>query len=321
MSTNPFKAFIPFIITGTAIRNPPIDGEAENHVSRDPDSAQWRTVGLVPPLPGDPALYADLQGTGTLMAVQFNERILPGKVRDEQVAKKVAKIERLEGRKIGKKEYASIRDEVEFELLPKAFIRRSVVQVFFRKNVMMVCTSSEKRAVDAVACLSALFGLPELYAYRMEAKSAVAPILTLMAKEPDFEAMNWFQLGTSAVLKGGDKQTVRIKDISIEAGKVQSLIEDGDYRVVELGLDYWKDGAPSDPEENDADLSFVVNEHLAFKRIDLVNIKPTGESAADLFTLALICCKTFYALLDEVVEACGGAAPRPPLASDDDGEL
>lgn len=320
MSTNPFKAFIPFIVTGTAIRNTPLDGDAAEHASKDPSSGQWRTMGLVPPLKGETAFHVDLEGAGTVMAVQFNERILPGKVRDEQVAKSVAKIERLEGRKVSKKEYATIREEVEFEMLPKAFIRRTVVPVLFRRNIMLVCTSSEKRALDVVAVMSAVFGLRELYPFRVETRNNVRATLTVMAKEPDFENMAFFELGTAAVLKGGDKQTVRIKDISIDAGKVQSLIEGGEYQVTELGLAYWRDGTPVDTEKSPPDLTFTVNEHLAFKRIDLGNIKATADKD-DAFALALICVKTFNLLLDEACEACGGAVPRPPLDDDDAEEL
>lgn len=320
MSTNPFKAFIPFIVTMGEEQMEDLASRTDLPFSKDPDSGQWRTMGLVPPIKGEDGVV-DLEGAGSLMAVQFNERILPGKVRDEQVAKAILKIEKLEGRKVSKKEYATIREEVEFEMLPKAFIRRTVVPVLFRKNLMLVCTSSEKRALDVVAVMSATFGLQELYPWRMTARNDVRGTLTAMAKSDDMDLMACFELGTSAVLKGTtDKQTVRIKDISIEAGKVQSLIEGGEYRVTELGLAYWRDGTPSDPEENPPDLTFSVNEHLNFKRLDLGNIN-ASEDKKDMYALAVICVKTFHLLLDEFVEACGGAAPRPPLASDDDGEL
>lgn len=317
MSTNPFKSFIPFIVTGDATRNPLLEGDADEHASVDPSAGQWRTVGLVPPLKGEIALHVDLEGAASLMCVQFNERILPGKVRDEQVAKKVKKIEDLEGRKVSKKEYATIRDEVEFEMLPKAFIRRTQVPVIFRRDRMLVCTSSEKKATDAVACLSALFGIDALYPWRMAAKQSVSATLTAMARSDD--GSNYFEAGTAAVLKGEDKQTVRIKDISVDADKVQALIEDGDYRVVELGLNYFKNGVPGD-SSTAADLSIIVNEHLAFKRIDLVNIKAT-DYKEDMFALALICAKTFTGMLTYFLEACGGAEERPAREGNDEDEL
>ena len=87
MSINPYKAFVPFLVTpckpATAI---------EDYEVTDPTAGDWRRVGLCEPMKGE-GFIVDLQGAGKLMAVQFNERILPGRVRDEQLAKEVVKVD------------------------------------------------------------------------------------------------------------------------------------------------------------------------------------------------------------------------------------
>ena len=126
MTTNPYKNFIPYLVSSDAKTD---DLDLDLHRSKEPSGGQWRSIGLINALPGE-GLLVDMDG-GKMMCVQFNERILPGKVRDEHLGKRVAKLEQMEGRKLSKKEYAQLREQVEFDLLPRAFVRRTNVPVIF----------------------------------------------------------------------------------------------------------------------------------------------------------------------------------------------
>ena len=84
----------------------------------DPNGQTWSTVGLVP-VTDEGFIFHSLDGMGLLFCVQFNERILPAKVRDEHFRKTLDAIEQREGRKPTKKEYAELRDEAERDLLPQ----------------------------------------------------------------------------------------------------------------------------------------------------------------------------------------------------------
>lgn len=308
MSTNPFKAFIPYLVnSGAALSEP------ERLASSDPSGGQWRSMGLCEPIKGE-GLRVNLEA-GVLMAVQFNERILPGKVRDEQLVKEAAKLEAAEGRKLTKKEYAQLRDQTEFDLLPKAFIRRTVVHVGFVKqsfgvNYMLVFTSSQKRADDCVALMHGAFS-EALAPWKIETTSPITGNLTTLARDGlwrinEENDPSRFYSGDCAVLKGDNKKTIRIKDKALEEGDIQTLLEQ-DYVVHEVGV-LFGDSA------DEPDLTFVVNDNLTFKRLDIPNVK-SATIKADLFGHAVLCLQGYKKMLNEFFEAVGGMTEKPEVAS------
>jgi len=118
----------------------------------DPNPSAWSTKGLVPVIEGQDYFH-QLDGMGFVFCVQFNERILPGKVRDEHLKKRAERIQEGSGRKPSKKEYRELRDEVELELLPKAFIKRSKVFGLITNSKLIIFNSSTKRQDDVMLVL------------------------------------------------------------------------------------------------------------------------------------------------------------------------
>lgn len=310
MSTNPFKAFIPYTVTGFSDFLDDDDLDEDSFASVDPSGGQWATVGLVPAIEHERPVI-DLQGAGTLMAVRFNERILPGKVRDEMVAKEVLRLEASQGRKVSKKEYAQLRDHCEFALLPKAFIRRTVVPVIFTQEYMLVCTSSQRRADDAVAALITALG-DQFVATLITCKRDMRDVLTTMATDGSriLDGDVSFYSDDSVVLKGEDKRTVRIKDKDISDADVQAFLSEA-YEAVELGVSMHTGG-----EEK---MSFVVNTGMCFKRIDNIGVKMgKGE---DFFQFALLCTQAYRQMLRQWIEVCGGIVESVETTTNtDDGD-
>lgn len=301
MSTNPFKSFIPYTVGSDLYK------VSQSLDPQDPSGGQWNTVHLAPPLKGEGAMVAI--GLSALMAVQFNERILPGKVRNEQLEKEVAKLEESYGHKISKREYAQLRDQVEFDLLPRAFIRRTVVPVIFTHGYMLICTASQKRADDVCILMQGVFG-ETLASWKIQTALPVSQMLTTLARDGGDSTL---YPTDSATLKGSGKKTIRIKDKPLEDADVVTLLEQ-DYTVSELGMAYGEDG-------EDPDLAFSLNDNLTFKRVTLPDVKATPLKE-DFHGFALLCAQTYRKVLDEVVQACGGMAERPkPTASAADDEL
>ena len=313
MSTNPYKAFVPFIVSRHGIG----DAIDDVHKATDPTAGDWRRAGLHEPIKGE-GLGVDLDGAGTLMAVQFNERILPGKVRDEQLAKEVAKVEKRDGRKISKKEFAQLREQVEFDLLPKAFIRRTLVPILFFKmdathDFMLVCTSSAKRADDCVAIMMGAY--PDLQPVTLSVEADVSSRLKTLAIDgflfdEDTERETGFFSHDSIALKGSEKKVIRIKDKPIEDGDVQDLIKIAEYAVVEMGVGY-----SSKAQSDELELTFTVNEHLIFKRIVTEGIKTTMLKE-DLFGYTTMCIGLYKQMLVRFIQAFGGLANK--LTDEDD---
>lgn len=332
MTTNPYKNFIPYLVSSDAKTD---DLDLDLHRSKEPSGGQWRSIGLINALPGE-GLLVNLSGAGKMMCVQFNERILPGKVRDEHLGKRVAKLEQMEGRKLSKKEYAQLREQVEFDLLPRAFVRRTNVPVIFAETsgegirqydprgsdspiLMMICTASQKRADDVVALLTAVFG-ETLKAWKIEMGRPIPGSLTTLACDGyliDDDTEEEFSIypTDAAVLKGSGKKTIRIKDKDIQEHDVQTLLKQS-YAVTELALRYGED-------EDSPMLTFTVNDNFVFKRVALPDVQVTPLKE-DAFGFALLCAQTYVRMIREIIAAFGGMAQRPQASTsnvDEDDEL
>lgn len=311
MATNPYKSFIPFTAT-LPDKLPAID--LLNYSPVDPSAGAWSTAHLWPLLPGEPIFLST--GNTVFTSIRFNERILPGKVRDEQLGKEVAKLEQLQGHKISKKEYAQLRDQVEFDLLPRAFIRRTVVPVIFTMGYMLVCTSSVKRCDDVVALLQSVLG-STFKPWKIETVLPVSEVLTTLAREDRIVDADGddtpFNSADSAVVKGDGKRAIRIQDIDVQAADMQALLQQEDYRVTELGVVY------NVSVDSDDTLAFAVTEKMVFKRLAMPDVAVTPYKE-DALGFVQLCASTYASMLYEWVLACAGLDGQPvtPGADDED---
>lgn len=316
MSTSPFKSFIPYLIrTGTV-------ADLGDYASTDPRGSSWTTHGFVPPLPGEQPLITNLETGGKLLCVQINDRILPGKVRDEELKKRVARLEQAEARKVSKKEYAQLRDEVEFELLPKAFIRRTKVYVAILKgqrvgeNLMLVFTSSQKKADEVVSLINVATGMPQP-PWKIQTDWSLVGRLTTLAQETTLEGEEGdalFEATDSAVLKGKDKQTIRIKDKDLADSDVVRLVNEG-YEIHEIGV------ALIDDRGEGHAMTFVLNHNLTFKRLTFPSVKQHDDLYAEaIFVMPNLrdMLGNFFSLPDD---GGFGLLPAMPAAADDEDEL
>lgn len=300
MSTNPYKSFIPFIIN---FAKGPDDMSEIACVASDPSGGQWSACGIVQPFKGEEPYVIDLQGAGRLMVVQFNERILPGKVRDEVLTKKVEKLQNEIGRSVSKKEYAQLRDEVEFDLLPKAFIRRSRVPVLFTKlgrddRAMLICTSSQRRADECLGVLTAFFG-DKWQASRLQCREPGLSMLTELAEDGQWDTEEGkFEAGMNAVLKGEEKRTIRVKDKDVSDSDVQQFLREG-YSATELGVTYYENSI------EDETLACTITEQLVFKGVTLPGVK-INETKGDRFGTAVLIVQTYKRMLEDFIVMGGG---------------
>lgn len=244
MKTNPFKNFqiyginVSLLAEMSNLRNAvALTKQFVALESKDPTGATWSTMGFVPPSGGEMALLID-GGKAALLTVQFNDRILPGKVRDEHMAVKVIEVAERESRKVSKREYAEIRDEVEAELLPKSHIRRTIVPVLIYNEHLVIFTSSAKRANDIAALFfrvaTNLFDYPCILP--AVTQDHASDWLTAIATSEDDSPL---VATDSAVMRSKDtenKAVLRIKDKDIDDGEVQAILESNEYLVTELGV-------------------------------------------------------------------------------------
>lgn len=341
MASNPFKAFVPYVMTVTQSNGKPANAfhvlnfDLENEAvpeylhASDPTGGQWRCVGLTECHEGN--FVHDLDGAGMLLKVQFNERILPGNVRDEHLTTLLASISEREGRKPSKKEYAQLRDQVEFELLPKSHIKRTSVYVLVspEDNLVFAFTSSAKKADEAMTILGSLINETHTNSWMpYQVKSGMIEWMTALVRTSHDSQ---FQPTDAAVLKKA-KETVRIKDKDLASHDVMQLLKGDEFDVHELAMVY-QDG--TDPLDSEPRLSFVLNDKLVFKRCvfpDMVmsNSTDKGEDGKVAFhSFAYLVAREYRTMLTDLTSELGGQvlqepskdSKTTPAATDEDDEL
>lgn len=277
------------LLTSKADMNPEVE---EPHASAW-GSAGWHRGGIYP---------VEQAGMVTF-CWQTNEKILPAKVRDEVLNARVKDIEDRQGRKIGKKEYAQLRDEVCLELLPRAFIRRAHTLVTLADNGhLIIWSSSAKRCDTIVSALAGVFAENDIkgaIAIPITAKPLGMVLKTMCVEEP----MGNLTPGANAVLTMKDEETepvIRIRNKAIDSNDVQKLLKQG-YEVKEAEF--------IDGKANS--FGFVVSDKMVFKRIGFGQIREDNSGdpsdAYGIFeTDIFLTTKELLRAWREIVELAGG---------------
>lgn len=264
----------------------------------DPGPTQWQSVGLIESMGVD---FPLIQQDRITFGVRFNDRTLPAAVRDEALQRMVANIKDREGRNVSKKEYRELRDEVEQELLPRAFIRRSTVMfTVLRNNTLIVWTGSARKCDQVVTVVLDLFEhLGQTVSLATYCEGDVGDLLYNIAYN---DSAN-FGPGSSGVYynDGGEAADpiVRLRNVESEAERL-TLLRQG-YRPREMEI-----------STAEGDIIFTLNEVFVFKKIEVPDSGGNDNGDADdkvnAFTSSLfITSKTLVKTADRLLaEVSGG---------------
>lgn len=108
------------------------------------------------PLLRDTQQWGLIQDSCLLLRAVKEEKHLPSQVVREELERKVSEIEALEGRKIGRKEKADMKDEVVFTLRPKSFTKKSDIWMYIDlKEGIIVINSANATQIDLLLKLLA----------------------------------------------------------------------------------------------------------------------------------------------------------------------
>lgn len=223
-------------------------------------SAQSTGVqGFVPPVKGDVAMVHVVDGLAVCLHQEIT-RVLPGAVLAAEVDERVERIEAGEGRKVGRRERADIRDQAHFELLPRAFTRakRTPLIVDLHNHQVWVDASAEKRAETVVACLrDALGSLPVT---RPAGNIAPAAEMSTWLEDPE-RLPAGFAPGDRCVLESTDeaRASVRVTEMDVQRDEVRAHLAAG-MQVVRLNL------------AMDDAIEFDLDESLDLKRIRALDL-------------------------------------------------
>ncbi|NUS37634.1 MAG: recombination-associated protein RdgC, partial [Lysobacter sp.] len=109
--------------------------------------------GFVPPLGRDSESFMHRVGDAAWIAVGGEDKILPGAVVNDLLAKKLDELEEREGVRPGSRARKRLKEELVTELLPKAFVQPVRTDAYFdlARGFIAVDTSSRKAAESVVS--------------------------------------------------------------------------------------------------------------------------------------------------------------------------
>ena len=182
------------------------------------------------------------------------EKVLPTAVVREELEAKVAEIELVEGRKVGRKEKADLKEELVFSLRPKAFAKRSDIWAYIDLKAKLLVLNSTNA------------GMTEQLFKLLQTTLGSFPMVPLQATvSPSSIMTDWLvKNDVPASLETGDE--VEIQDASEDRAKIrfkslEPLSEDV-TRHLEQGMSVknlalrWTDK-----------MSFVLNDDLTLKKV------------------------------------------------------
>lgn len=217
------------------------------------DSLDVMKYGFVPPLGDHGTDFVHAANGYIMICAKRQEKIMPGGVVNEQLEEKARAISEAEQRIVGRKERQTLKDEIIFSLLPKAFTKSSLDYAYIdtQGGLIVVNAASGKRAEDLLSALREALG--SLRCIPLTVKNIPTQVMTHWLR--DGELPHQFELGETCELQAGkDGRIIRAKNQDLSADEVRNHLDSGMF-VSKVALTW-----------NEA-IHCVVDEHLAIKSL------------------------------------------------------
>ncbi len=231
--------------------------------------------GFVPPLGDHGTDFVHAANGYIMFCAQRQVKLLPAPVINEELNKKVKAIREAEQRPVGRKEMQSIKDEIIFSLLPKAFTSSTLEYAYIAPadNLIIVNSASAKRAEDLLSKLREALG--SLRCIPLSAKGTPNQLMSHWMQTE--ELPSGLELGHECEMHAGkDGRVVNLKKADLTSAEARSHLASGMY-VSRVALT-WKES-----------VHFVVDDQLSVKSLkfdDVITEKANErnpESKAEQF--------------------------------------
>lgn len=214
--------------------------------------------GFVSPFGRDSEELIQVIGDFAMITLGGEDRILPADVVNDLLAKKLAEIEKKEGRVPGGRTRKRIKEDLVHELLPRAFVKPSRVNAILdaRRGFLVVDTSSRKVAESVVSAIRHALG--SFQALPINAELAPRSVLTgWIAGEPMLDSL---VIGEEAQLQDAadDGAVVKCQHQDLRGEEIAKHLEAG-KQVTRLAL------------VMDDHLSFVLGEDLVVRKLKFLD--------------------------------------------------
>jgi len=254
--------------------------------------------GWVPPRGDEGELVFSVERQ-QLIALGVEQKLLPSSVVRQYAQAKLVEIEAAQGYKPGRKQVREVIDQLEVELLPRAFVKRGLTYVWVDpiNRWLLVDASSSTRADEVMEHLKLSLGeLPVTLI-----KTQLAPATAMTQWLAAGEAPGSFTIDRDCELRAmvEERAAVRYVRHNLDSDEVRSHIASG-KTATRLALT-WNDR-----------VSFVLTEQLQIKRLAFLDLlKEDAErqsgNADDLFAADFtLMAGELAQLLGHLVEVLGG---------------
>ena len=214
--------------------------------------------GFIPPFGRDAEALSHRVSDAIWLSVGGEDRLLPGAVVNDLLAKKLAELEKKEGRKPGGRARKRLKEDLVQELLPRAFVRPSRTDALLdlSHGLCIVDTSSRKSAENVASEIRRALG--SFPALPLNAEVAPRSVLTgWIAGEPLPEGLS---LGDECELRDPTDQgaVVKVQRMELQSDEITKHLESG-KQVTRLALTL------------DDHVSFVLGEDLVLRKFKLLD--------------------------------------------------
>ena len=199
-----------------------------------------------------------------LLCARKEEKILPAQVIKDLLEERVESLEIDQGRSATKKEKEQFKEDIIFELLPRAFSRLVDTHAYINteENIIVVNASSRGKAEDFLALLRKTLGTLPVTSFSPErAPDEIMTDWLTVNSDEKFINSDKFTLGMEAEFHalGDDAGVVRVKNEDLNSEEIQAHLN-ADKFVTKVALEF------------DSAISFILNDDLSIKRIKFFDV-------------------------------------------------
>lgn len=238
-------------------------------------SQDMESLGWVPPLGQQGVELVHSSGGCMMVCSQRQEKVLPAAAVRELLEERIQDIRQGEDRAVGRKERLQMKEDIIFEMLPRAFAksRKQFAYIDPANGWLIIDTASHKRAEDMMVLLRECIG--SLPVIPLAAKNTTQQWMTDWLKT---HAPQYFELGGECELIDGadESAAIRCKNQNLNSPEILNHIDGGMF-VKKVSLS-WTGG-----------IDFTIDEQLTVRGLrfaDLITEKADdsqADSAAEKF--------------------------------------
>jgi len=200
------------------------------------------------------------QANGFMMlCATKEEKVLPTTVVNEMTAEKITEKEDQEARKLSKKERSELKDQIIFELLPRAFSfsKKTFAYIDPKGGWLIVDAASAKKAEELISFLRK--NLSSLPLIPISTKEKPVSVMTqwLLQNETPADVLIEDECELRAPEEAGG--IIRCKRQDLATPEIKNHLDSG-KQVIKLAIS-WSDR-----------LSFIVDENLSIKRLKFLDL-------------------------------------------------